>query len=84
MSLAEGYPMEKGTADSIEREKDKIKAWPYARAVMLPHAGRDREGPVPGEIFRQDDLLETLGKLVQAEKDADRGPKPQGGDLRRL
>jgi len=70
MSLAEGYPMEKGTADSIEREKDKIKAWPYARAVMLPHAGRNREGPVPGEIFRQDDLLETLGKLVQAEKDA--------------
>jgi len=70
MQLAEGYPIEKGTADSIERDKDKIKAWPYARAVMLPHEGAEHEGPVPGEIFRQDDLLQTLQKLVQAERDA--------------
>ncbi|MCX6565640.1 MAG: gamma-glutamyltransferase [Candidatus Aminicenantes bacterium] len=70
MRLAEGYPIEKGTADSIEREKDKIKAWPYARAVMLPHEGREHEGPVPGEVFRQDDLLQTLQKLVQAEREA--------------
>jgi gamma-glutamyltranspeptidase/glutathione hydrolase len=70
MQLAEGYPIEKGTADSIERDKDKIKAWPYARAVMLPHEGAEHEGPVPGEIFRQDDLLQTLQKLVQAEREA--------------
>ncbi len=70
MQLAEGYPIEKGTADSIERDKDKIKAWPYARVVMLPHEGAEHEGPVPGEIFRQDDLLQTLQKLVQAEREA--------------
>ncbi|MHB8055491.1 MAG: gamma-glutamyltransferase family protein [Candidatus Aminicenantales bacterium] len=70
MQLAEGYPIEKGTADSIERDKEKIKAWPYARAVMLPHEGAEREGPVPGEIFRQNDLLLTLQKLVQAERAA--------------
>jgi gamma-glutamyltranspeptidase/glutathione hydrolase len=69
MRLAEGYPIEQGTAGSIEREKDKIKAWPYARAVMLPHEGREHEGPVPGEVFRQDDLLQTLQKLVQAERE---------------
>jgi len=70
MQLAEGYPIEKDTADRIERDKEQIKAWPYARAVMLPHAGQKTEGPVPGEIFRQSDLLETLRKLVQAERDA--------------
>jgi gamma-glutamyltranspeptidase/glutathione hydrolase len=37
---------------------------------MLPHTGRDREGPVEGEIFRQPDLAATLRKLVDAEQDA--------------
>ncbi|MBN1939674.1 MAG: gamma-glutamyltransferase [Candidatus Aminicenantes bacterium] len=70
MQLADGYPIEKDTADRIERDKEKIKGWPYARAVMLPHEGRENEGPAPGEIFRQADLLETLGKLCQAEAEA--------------
>ncbi len=70
MQLAEGYPIERDTADRIERDKDKIRVWPYARAVMLPHEGRDHEGPVEGEIFRQNDLLETLRKMVQAEREA--------------
>jgi gamma-glutamyltranspeptidase/glutathione hydrolase len=70
MQLAEGYPIEKDTADRIEKDKDKIKDWPYARKIMLPHLGEKREGPVPGEVFRQVDLLETLRKLVQAEREA--------------
>jgi len=70
MQLAEGYAIEKDTADRIERDKDKIKAWPYARKVMLPHEGREVEGPIPGEVFRQPDLLETLRKLVQSEREA--------------
>jgi gamma-glutamyltranspeptidase/glutathione hydrolase len=70
MQLAEGYPIEKDTADRIEKDKDKIKEWPYARKIMLPHLGEKREGPVPGEVFRQVDLLETLRKLVLTEKEA--------------
>ena len=70
MELAGGYPIEAQTANSIERMKDKIKEWPYSKAVFLPHAGQKREAPEAGEIFRQADLLETLKKMVEAEQQA--------------
>ena len=70
MQMAEGYPMEKDTADRIEKEKDKIKQWPFAKKIMLPHLGEKYEAPYPGEVFRQPDLLNTLKKLVAAEEDA--------------
>ena len=70
IELAEGYPMEAGAANSIERNKAQIKQWPYSRQVMLPHPGQKREAPEPGEIFRQPDLAATLRKLVEAERQA--------------
>ena len=70
MQMAEGYPMEAQTANSIERQKKRIKEWPYSKAVFLPHLGSDREAPEAGEIFVQKDLLETLSKMVEAEQQA--------------
>jgi gamma-glutamyltranspeptidase / glutathione hydrolase len=70
MQLADGYPMEAQTANSIERSKERIKQWPYSKAVFLPHAGQKREAPEAGEIFRQADLLKTLKKMVEAEQQA--------------
>jgi gamma-glutamyltranspeptidase / glutathione hydrolase len=70
MQMAEGYPIETQTANSIERGKDQIKQWPYSKKVFLPHFGEKREAPDGGEIFVQKDLLETLKKLVNAEQDA--------------
>ncbi len=70
MQMADGYPMEAETAGSIERSKERIKQWPYSKAVFLPHAGQQWEAPEPGEIFRQSDLLQTLQKMVDAEQDA--------------
>jgi gamma-glutamyltranspeptidase/glutathione hydrolase len=70
LRMAEGYPMDKETADRIEKDKDRIKAWPYSRAVFLPHAGEATEAPRAGEIFRQPDLAATLSKLVEAERQA--------------
>ncbi len=67
IELADGYPIDAETADRIETEKDKIKQWPYSKAVMLPHAGEAREAPQAGELFRQPDLAATLRKLVEAE-----------------
>ena len=67
ISLADGYAIDAETADRIEVEKAKIKEWPYAKTVMLPHSGQAREAPVAGEIFRQADLAATLRKLVEAE-----------------
>jgi len=70
MQLAAGYPIEAQTANSIEKQKQRIKEWSYSKKVFLPHAGEKREAPEAGEIFVQKDLLETLTKLVDAEQQA--------------
>jgi len=68
--MADGYPIEEETANSIERNKRWLKQWRYAREAMLPHVGEPREAPEAGEIFRQPDLAATLRKLVDAEQQA--------------
>jgi gamma-glutamyltranspeptidase/glutathione hydrolase len=71
IQMADGYPIEGSTANSIERSKKQIKEWPYSRAVLLPHLGeKEREAPYAGEIFVQKDLAATLRKLVEAEEKA--------------
>jgi gamma-glutamyltranspeptidase/glutathione hydrolase len=70
MQLAGGYPIEAQTANSIERNKDRIKQWPYSKNVFLTHAGEQREAPEAGEIFKQNDLLQTLQKMIDAEQQA--------------
>ncbi len=75
MEMAGGYPMDAQTANSIERNKERIKEWPYSKTVFLPHAGEQREAPAAGEIFVQKDLLHTLEKMVEAEQQAIRQGK---------
>lgn len=70
MQMADGYPIEAETVAKIEINADKLRQWPYSRRVFLPHPGDEREGPKPGEIWRQPDLLATLQKLVDAEEQA--------------
>jgi gamma-glutamyltranspeptidase/glutathione hydrolase len=101
IELADGFPIEAQLANTIERNKERLKQWPYSRAVFLPHLRTDekeakseeraaeasgptpihdrpvesvsnaeREGPQPGEVFRQPDLAATLRKLVDAERQA--------------
>ena len=70
IDLADGYPIDGETADTIERWRDKLKEWPYSKQVMLPHLGAAREAPRAGEIFRQPELAATLRKMVEAEKQA--------------
>ena len=69
-SLAKGYPIEAQTANAMEAQKARIKGWPYSKKIFLPHLGEEREAPSPGEIFVQEDLYQTLSKLVEAEKEA--------------
>ncbi|MGH7663113.1 MAG: gamma-glutamyltransferase family protein [Gemmatimonadaceae bacterium] len=70
IEMADGYAIEAQAANSIERNKERIKQWKYSREVMLPHLGEEREAPEPGEIFVQSDLAATLRKLVEAEREA--------------
>ena len=70
MQMAEGYPAEASFANGVERNKKRIKQWPYSKKILLPHLGEEHEAPHIGEIFSQPDLLETLKKLVAAEEEA--------------
>ncbi|MFM7195725.1 MAG: gamma-glutamyltransferase family protein, partial [Bacteroidota bacterium] len=70
LQMAEGYPIEAQTANSIERGKDLIKQWPYSKKVFLTHPGEKREAPNAGEVFVQKDLAATLQKLIDAEQAA--------------
>ncbi|MBM3296722.1 MAG: gamma-glutamyltransferase family protein [Candidatus Aminicenantes bacterium] len=70
MEMAGGYPVEKEFTDrlKVKRNRDLILSWPDSKKVFLP-----REGdlpPEPGEVFSQPDLLDTLRKLVEAERSA--------------
>jgi gamma-glutamyltranspeptidase/glutathione hydrolase len=67
IQMADGYPIEAQLANTIEREKKRLKEWRYSREVMLTHPGERREAPEAGEIFKQPDLAATLRKLVEAE-----------------
>jgi gamma-glutamyltranspeptidase/glutathione hydrolase len=70
IEMADGYPMEAQTANSIEKFKDEIRKWKYSKALYLTHPGEKREAPEAGEVFVQKDLAVTLRKLVEAERDA--------------
>ena len=70
IQMAEGYPMEAQTADSIESMKEEIRKWSYSSELFLVHEGEAREAPHAGEIFRQPDLQRTLERLVAAEREA--------------
>jgi gamma-glutamyltranspeptidase/glutathione hydrolase len=70
IEMADGYPIEAQAANTIERDKARLKQWPYSKALFLTHSGSRREAPEPGEMFRQPDLAATLRKLVEAEQDA--------------
>ncbi|MGZ7039287.1 MAG: gamma-glutamyltransferase family protein, partial [Thermoanaerobaculia bacterium] len=99
IEMADGYPIDIETANVIQRDRERLRGWPYSRKVFLVHeragaapaaaapagesasapqdrpvsapsASAQREGPEPGEMFRQPDLAATLRKLVAAEQDA--------------
>lgn len=70
LEMAEGYPMEQQTADSIERMKEIIRPWPASKNLFLVHEGEAREAPHAGELFVQADLHRTLSKLIATEQEA--------------
>ena len=70
IEMADGYPIEAQTANSIETNKAGSSSGSIRRAVFLTHPGETREAPEAGEIFVQKDLAVTLRKLVEAERQA--------------
>ena len=89
MQMAAGYPMEQTQTANIEASKELLVRWESSRRVLLPNYDPQRpqawSAPLPGEIFKQPELLATLTKLVEAEREALKaGQEPQAGDPRGL
>src|ERR1700682_3399577 len=38
IEMADGYAIERQSADTIERSKSRLKQWPYSKALFFPHA----------------------------------------------
>ncbi len=74
IAMADGYAIEKQSADSMERARWRLEKWPYSRRVLLPNLDENdpekRAAPSAGDVFRQADLAATLRKLVAAERAA--------------
>src|SRR3984893_8664092 len=68
IEMADGYPMEAELVNTIEHYKEKIKQWPHSRRVLLVHPGKAHEAQEAEQIVRQQDLADTLRKLVEAER----------------
>jgi gamma-glutamyltranspeptidase/glutathione hydrolase len=71
MEMAAGYPIEAGAARGMSSNRRLIGEWKYSREVYFTHPEDDENpGPRAGDIFRQEDLLGTLRKLVEVEAEA--------------
>jgi gamma-glutamyltranspeptidase/glutathione hydrolase len=74
MQMAAGYPMEQTQSANIEGNKELLARWESSRRVLLPNLDPKRPqawaAPYPGQIFEQPELLATLTKLVEAERQA--------------
>jgi len=66
IEMARGYPIEQIQAERIEYDKQFLRIWPN----FDPQNPRDWAAPYPGQLFVQEDLYNTLNKLVEAEQNA--------------
>jgi gamma-glutamyltranspeptidase/glutathione hydrolase len=64
IQMADGYPMEAQLIGRIDKERERMKQWPYTHKLF------GDKGPAPGQMFRQPELAATLRKLVDAEQQA--------------
>ncbi|MDG2090845.1 MAG: gamma-glutamyltransferase [Gammaproteobacteria bacterium] len=74
IEMALGYPIEQIQAERIELDKQFLRIWPDTANIMLPNSNpanaREWAAPYPGQLFVQEDLHNTLSKLVEAEQTA--------------
>ena len=64
--LAAAHPLDLTRAISIREARSFLRLFPTSRAVYAPAGVMPR----PGSVFRQDDLANTLRRMMQAEADA--------------
>jgi len=80
IEMADGYPIEAQAANIFEREKARIRQWPYSRKLFLPHETNGApasagEGPAEGGATPSHDRVVTSAPTT-AHRDA-----PEPGEM---
>ena len=74
LDMAAAYPIEEVQVHTIESNKRLLRRWEHSRKVFLPNDDpanpTAHAAPHVGDLFSQPDLLATLNKLVDAEREA--------------
>lgn len=70
IELAKGFPVDVPFETSVARNKERLSQWKYSKEVFITKPSEEKETPVAGEVFVQEDLAKTLQKLVDAEQQA--------------
>ena len=74
MEMANGYSIEESASNNIEKNKKILQRWSASSRIFLPNLSSNNPeswaAPIPGQNFRQLELLATLEKLVEAEEKA--------------
>ncbi len=76
IEMADGYAMERQLADTIERNKARIKEWPYSRALFLTHAGAAGETPAAEQSASPTPAQDRPVEAVRGKREA-----PEPGEI---
>jgi gamma-glutamyltranspeptidase/glutathione hydrolase len=82
IEMADGYPMEAQAANLIEREKARIKQWPYSRKVFLTHdAGNVAPAPSPASTARDGGATPEHDRPVTGAPVTSHREAPEPGEM---
>jgi len=82
IQMADGYAIEAQAANAIEREKKRIKEWPYSRAVMLPHSGAAGSQPADsGEQRARPSTITPSHDVAAPARASSKRESPEPGEM---
>ncbi len=70
IQMADGFPIEEQLAGTIERQKGRLKQWPYSKSVMLPHLSATSSATTPtasSSITPEQDVVITTSRTAGRE-----------------
>jgi gamma-glutamyltranspeptidase / glutathione hydrolase len=81
IEMADGYPMEAQAANLIEREKARIKQWPYSRKLFLTHDSGGGQAPPPVPSSSSSGATPEHDRVVTGAPSTSRREAPEPGEM---
>jgi len=81
IEMADGYPIEAQAANAIEREKSRIKQWPYSRKVFLTHETAGASPSEPATITAESGSTPAHDLVIVPAAPTAHRDAPQPGEM---